>query len=197
MPELVACRLPPGQTHGSRRRGFLAESGGTLRMRVLVTPDHNLALDLVRTTEAAALAAGAGSAGTTRLQPTRPPWTPCGCFLTPYPSTGSSSSERVRRTRRRCSTTARPSVPVLPLSSTWRSTRSTVPAWSPAARPTQCPSSRSLSGVLCLTPDLAFTWKRSPPAAKASEPSISRRPSTSTCANLPRLAAWNPRISPW
>ena len=40
-------------------------------------PEKNLALDIVRITEAAALAS-AGSAGETKKPATAPPWMPCG-----------------------------------------------------------------------------------------------------------------------
>ena len=46
-------------------------------------PDRNLAMELVRTTEYAALAcASAGSAAATRREPTAPRSTPCGCCST-------------------------------------------------------------------------------------------------------------------
>jgi fructose-1,6-bisphosphatase II len=53
----LTSELPSGQALYRLRKGLLMESGVMPRTRVQVTPDHNLALDLVRTTEAAALAA--------------------------------------------------------------------------------------------------------------------------------------------
>ena len=44
-------------------------------------PDRNLALELVRVTEAAAMGAAAGSGAATRRPPTRPPSTRCGSML--------------------------------------------------------------------------------------------------------------------
>lgn len=46
-------------------------------------PDRNLALELVRVTEAAAIAGGAWIATGTRTEPTGPPWTPCAPCWTP------------------------------------------------------------------------------------------------------------------
>ncbi|NKU49303.1 fructose-bisphosphatase class II [Rhodococcus hoagii] len=43
-------------------------------------PDRNLALELVRVTEAAAMAAGRWSGGATRRAATVPPSTPCGTW---------------------------------------------------------------------------------------------------------------------
>ena len=42
-----------------------------------IRPDRNLAMELARVTEAAALAAGAGSVAATRTAPTGRPWMRC------------------------------------------------------------------------------------------------------------------------
>ena len=107
-------------------------------------PDRNLAFDLVRTTEAAALAAArwVGRGDKDRRRPGRrrrdaPDVQHGGARR------ASSSSARGRRTRRRCSTTASTSAPAARPPSTWPSTRSTARASSRGARPMPCRWSRS------------------------------------------------------
>ena len=137
-------------------------------------PDRNLALELVRVTEAAALAAAAGWAEATRTGPTAPPSTPCASCSTPCRWTASSSSARARRTKRRCcstastSATARPpqtDIAVDPIDGT-SSPRS--------AAATPSPSSRSASGARCSTRARASTWSKI-----AVGPECRRRRSTS------------------
>ncbi len=73
-----------GDGPSSQENDFVAPNEGAMvsTPRILPSPDSNLALDLVRTTEAAALGAAAGLAGETRLPPTRRPWTRCGSYST-------------------------------------------------------------------------------------------------------------------
>ena len=61
----------PHPVHPTRRHTEAPVTSETPR------PDRNLALELVRVTEAAALAAGGGSATATRSRPTPPPSTRC------------------------------------------------------------------------------------------------------------------------
>ena len=65
------------------------EADGDAARRRPAGPDRNLAMELVRTTEYAALACARWIGRGDKEGPTARRWTPCGCCSTPSPWTAS------------------------------------------------------------------------------------------------------------